>query len=53
MEITIRDNRLPQKYIQLNVQEYINDDPDHAVLLVKQDEEAKKFLTFFKTQFAK
>jgi hypothetical protein len=52
-EITIQDHRLPKKYIQLNVQERINDDPDNVVLLVKQDEEAKKFLTFFKTQFSK
>jgi hypothetical protein len=52
-EITIRDKRLPKKYIQLNVQEQISKDPDNVVLLVKQNEEAQKFLAFFKTQFSK
>ena len=52
-EITIKDNRLPKKYIQLVVQEYINDDPDDVVMLVKQDEEAKRFHDFFKNQYSK
>lgn len=52
-EITIRDNRLPKKYIQFSVPEMINDDPDNVCLLVKQNEEAKAFLSFFKNQYAK
>ena len=52
-EITIYDNRLPKKYIQLNVQAQINDDPDEVVLLHKQDDEYAAFVDFFKNQFAK
>ena len=52
-EITIHDERLPKKYIQFNVQEYINEDPDNVVVLVKQDAEAKDFAAFFKNQYAK
>ena len=52
-EITIQDKRLPKKYIQLNVQEMINQDPDGVVLLHKQTEEAKHFLDFFKNQYRK
>lgn len=52
-EITIRDKQLPKKYIQLDVSEHINQDPDGVVLMVKQNEEAKKFSEFFKTQFKK
>ena len=52
-EFTIYDDRLPKKYIQLNVPEFINDDPDDVVLLVKQDEEAKQFQKFFKERFSK
>jgi hypothetical protein len=52
-EITIQSNQLPKKYIQLNVSELINDDPDDVVLLVKQNEEARDFSTFFKNQFSK
>jgi hypothetical protein len=49
--ITIYDNQLPKKYIQIFVQEQISEDPDGVVLLVKQNEQAKRFLEFFKTQF--
>ena len=52
-EITIYDDRLPKKYIQFNVPEFINEDPDDVVLLVKQDEEAKQFQKFFKERFSK
>ena len=47
-EITIRANSLPKKYIQFVVQEQINQDPDGVVLLVKQNEAAKRFAEFFK-----
>ncbi len=52
-EITIRDKRLPKKYIQFNVPEMINQDPDNVVIPVKQDEEAKKFMEFFKKDYSK
>lgn len=52
-EITIQDNRLPRKYIQFSVVSHIAKDPDNVVILVKQDEESKKFQEFFKTRFKK
>lgn len=52
-EITIYHNSLPKKYIQFTVPEFINQDEDNVTVLVKQDEEAKKFATFFKNQFSK
>ena len=52
-EITIYDNRLPKKYIQLSVPELLNEDEDDVVLLVKQNEEVKAFQQFFKNQFSK
>ena len=52
-EITIRDKRLPKKYIQFNVPEMINQDPDNVVIPVKQDEVAKKFMEFFKKNYSK
>ena len=51
-EITIYDNRLPKKYIQLSVPEHLNEDEDDVVMLVKQNEEAKMFLNFFKSQYS-
>jgi hypothetical protein len=51
-EITIRDQSLPKKYIQFSVSEYINEDEDNIVICVKQDEEAKKFLAWFKEVWA-
>ena len=50
-EITIKDKRLPRKYVQLIVQDCINEDPDGVCLLVKQDDEAKRFLEFFKQTY--
>ena len=52
-EITIRDKRLPKKYIQFSVPEMINQDPDNVVIPVKQDEEAKRFAEFFKKSYSK
>ena len=52
-EITIYDNRLPKKYIQLIVQEILNEDEDDVILLVKQNEEVKQFMDFFKNQYSK
>ena len=52
-EITIRDKRLPKKYIQFSVPEMINQDPDNVVIPVKQNEEAKKFAGFFKNTYSK
>lgn len=52
-EITIWHSSLPQTYIQLNVSDFINEDPDDVVLLVKQDEEAKRFAAFFKNRYKK
>jgi hypothetical protein len=52
-EITIRHHGLPRGYIQLNVTEHINQDPDGIVLLNKQDEGVKRFLQFFKGQYKK
>ncbi|QQO09913.1 hypothetical protein [Breznakiella homolactica] len=52
-EITIRDNSLPKKYIQFSVPEWINDDEDEVVIAVKQVEQAKDFIEFFKTRFTK
>jgi hypothetical protein len=52
-EITIHDNQLPKKYIQLNVQAQISKDPDNVVILVKQDEESRRFSEFFKARFKK
>lgn len=51
-EITIKDKRLPKKYIQFSVQEQLNDDPDEVCICVKQNEQAKDFLKFFKEQYA-
>ena len=52
-EITIQDKRLPKRYVQLNVQEFINQDPDGVVLLHKQTDEARHFQDFFKSQYKK
>ena len=52
-EITIRDKRLPKKYIQFNVPEMINQDPDNVVVPIKQDEKAKEFTEFFKKSYSK
>ena len=52
-EITIYDNRLPKKYIQLIVPEHINEDEDDVILLVKQNDEAKMFQQFFKNQYSR
>lgn len=52
-EITIRDKRLPKKYIQFSVPEMINQDPDNVVIPVKQNEEAKRFAEFFKKSYSK
>ena len=52
-EITIRDRRLPKKYIQFSVPEMINQDPDNVVIPVKQNEEAKRFTEFFKKNYSK
>lgn len=52
-EITVRDERLPKKYIQFSVPEYINEDDDKVVVCVKQKEQYKQFMDFFKNQFAK
>ena len=52
-EITIRADKLPKKYIQLMVQEQINQDEDNVVICVKQNEEAKNFIAFFKNKYAK
>ena len=51
--ITIKDKRLPRKYIQLYVQECLNEDPDNVCILIKQDEEAKQFQQFFKEYYSK
>ena len=52
-EITIRADKLPKKYIQFVVQEQINEDGDNVVVCVKQNEEAKNFIAFFKEKYAK
>ena len=52
-EITIQDKHLPKRYVQLNVQEFINQDPDGVVLLHKQTDEARHFQDFFKNQYRK
>lgn len=52
-EITIRDGRLPKKYIQFSVPEMINQDPDNVIIPVKQNEEAKRFTEFFKKNYSK
>jgi hypothetical protein len=46
-EITIQDERLPRKYIQFVVPEFINDDGDNVTIPIKQEEEAKKFSEYF------
>ena len=52
-EITIRADKLPKKYIQFVVQEQINEDGDNVVVCVKQNEEAKNFIAFFKDKYSK
>lgn len=52
-EITIRADKLPKKYIQFVVQEQINQDGDNVVICVKQNEEAKNFIAFFKDKYSK
>ncbi len=52
-EITIRAKSLPQKYVQFSVPEQINQDPDDVVILVKQDEEARRFGDFFKNSYSR
>jgi len=51
-EITIYAKFLPKKYIQFSVEESINNDPDNIVVCVKQDEEAKRFIAFFKDSYS-
>lgn len=52
-EITIRTSKFPRGYIQFSIPEHINDDPDNVCVQVKQNEEAKNFIDFFKGQFTK
>ena len=52
-EITIRDNRLPKKYIQFSVPATINEDEDQVAVVIKQETQHKQFVDFFKNKFAK
>ena len=52
-EITIYDNRLPKKYVQFSVPDYLNQDEDDVIMLVKQEEEYQKFMDFFKKKYNK
>ncbi|RVU54415.1 hypothetical protein [Anaerosphaera multitolerans] len=47
-ELTIKSDVFPKKYIQFSVPEMINEDPDNVCLLVKQIDESKEFIEFFK-----
>lgn len=52
-EITIRAKSLPKQYIQFTVQEQLNEDPDEVCVCVKQDEQCKQFMAFFKSSYSK
>ena len=52
-EITVRSDNLPKRYIQFNIQDQINQDPDGICICVKQDEKAKEFFDFFKQKYTK
>ncbi|MDR2526010.1 MAG: hypothetical protein LBC83_07530 [Oscillospiraceae bacterium] len=51
-EYTVKNNVLKKKYVQFSVPECISEDPDNVCILVRQDDAAKTFQTFFKNQYS-
>ena len=50
-EFTIKDDRLPKKYIQFVMSERLDDDPDNICILIEQTEHVQRFTQFFKNSF--
>ena len=51
-EVLIYADKFPEKYITFTVPEELNEDVEENFICVKQEEEAKRFLAFFKDYFS-